>query len=412
MANSDFLKNAGDVNVEELTLIKDGRAVNLLPQMVELYLYENILSPFMNGELIVVDSVDLINSLPLRGQEILKLKLRTPGLEAVITGTFSVYLVSDRIQINDKTTAYKLSFASYEMIAATNVKLFKTYSGLISDIVKDIMIKDDALHTTKRFKVENAVNSTKFNVPNWNPIKCMTFLAPNAKNANNSSTFMFFENRAGFNFVSLDSLIAEPPRQTFVIDKFLRDVNSDGSTQANPDKDWKRILTLEGRNRGDHLEATQSGAYQSRQETFDIVGKRYCIQDYDYTKNFKKGNYLNPLPFKSDTTPSAPDSVRSWGVKQFNNYDGYGDVTNFDTAQERKSRLNLLNINTMEIEVLGRLDYAVGMTVMTHLERPQPLGASDTDNITEDSKWLVTALCHKIDLKRHTCKLKLGRDSR
>ena len=55
---------------------------------------------------------------------------------------------------------------------------------------------------------------------------------------------MFFENRDGFYFTSLESMYASVPVQTFTYDRYTRDKLPNGQDVRNVDQDYKRINNI------------------------------------------------------------------------------------------------------------------------------------------------------------------------
>ena len=75
---------AGDCRIETLEIVSlQGTAYDLTNFIVELNLYEDLYSPFMFGDLLIADAVNLISRLPIIGTEILTVKLRSPIYEDI-----------------------------------------------------------------------------------------------------------------------------------------------------------------------------------------------------------------------------------------------------------------------------------------------------------------------------------------
>ena len=208
------LRYAGDVNIERATLTSSrGVFQNITAQVLNVIIYEDLFSPFITGSLVVKESFDFQNLLPLVGEEYLELKVSTPTIEkGVIQGTFLVYKMTDKVNLGDRSVAYELNFISVEAIVDQNKKLSKVYAGKISDIVSTFVLdKVDGLESKKKFIVENTRNTIKYVSPYWGPVKNLTFLSENSISETQSPSFLFFENRDGFNFRSLEKLYQSEP---------------------------------------------------------------------------------------------------------------------------------------------------------------------------------------------------------
>ena len=79
------LQKAGSVNVRELKLISSNDLiVDLSEFLVELNLYEDIFSSHIYGDILISDSRNLIDTLPIIGEEFLNIEFFTPTVEEQI----------------------------------------------------------------------------------------------------------------------------------------------------------------------------------------------------------------------------------------------------------------------------------------------------------------------------------------
>ena len=113
----DVIDFAGDYNLTGIVLQNhagtggnfDGAeaGVNIQSLVQELNIYEGITQSAVYGTLVLVDSINLINNLPIQGTERLFFKLSTPGtskLEHIVDASeatghpFYIYKISNRRQ--------------------------------------------------------------------------------------------------------------------------------------------------------------------------------------------------------------------------------------------------------------------------------------------------------------------------
>jgi hypothetical protein len=124
-SSSSILRFAGDINIEEVTITSmvSGTFFNVANQLITIEVFEDMFAPFMTGSLIFRESLDFANSFPFVGQEYLDLKVSTPTLEnsgGTVEGRFYVYKLSDRQEVSERSTVYKLAFISGEAIIDVN----------------------------------------------------------------------------------------------------------------------------------------------------------------------------------------------------------------------------------------------------------------------------------------------------
>jgi hypothetical protein len=421
-ATSESLRFAGDVSIRKLQLVSSNNfAIDITDQMIEIEMHEDLFSPFITMTIVVRESLDFINALPLRGEEIINVEFSTPTFtveNTIVKSKFYVYKLSDRQLLTDRNSVYALHCISYEALTDLNVKQSRAFKGNIGNIAESL-IKADGLNTTKKYTIEPTKNATKYVSNYWSPIKNLNFIAANALNKNNSATYLFFENRSGFNFVSLDSLYSQKTYQVFTKDNYARDTEGNLSFK-NLDRDYKRILEFRVKTLYDSLKNTNSGAYASRLFAYDIVRKKYFAKDYTALNDFSKVSHLNTLPLYTKFKPVNPVNYIQNEVRHYASHNGFVDTSNILFEQSRNSAIQVLRSSVIEIEVFGRTDYTVGQKMRVEVPKPTVITKSDEMNTngstgiidnTYSGNYIVTAINHVISRSKHTCILELSKES-
>ncbi len=225
MLKDEVITFAGDVSIRKAEIVsQNGTYHNIIPQIINVQIYEDLFSPFITGSIIVRESLDFANLFPLVGEEIVNLEIATPSLGKKLKGQFFIYKMSDRDTLGDKGVVFQLHIISRESVIDLNKKISKPFSGKVSEIATQILNEPTVgLETDKNVIVEPTSNSTKYVSNFWSPVQNLNYLCSNALNRNKSPTYLFFENREGLNFLSLDTLYTPEILQTFVNDKYARD---------------------------------------------------------------------------------------------------------------------------------------------------------------------------------------------
>ena len=66
--SSDFLRFAGDVNIEKINIkTTSGFSQEITNQVIGIQVFEDMFSPFTTGTIVIRDSLDLLNLFPLSG---------------------------------------------------------------------------------------------------------------------------------------------------------------------------------------------------------------------------------------------------------------------------------------------------------------------------------------------------------
>jgi hypothetical protein len=417
------LKFAGDINIEDLTItsLTSGSKFNVAGQVAGLHIFEDLFAPFTTGSISFMESLDFAANFPFVGEEVLDMKLYTPTMDklsnkaGIIEGRFYIYKMSDRTEMADKSVMYTLHFISIEAIADLNVKLSKGYDGKISDIVKKILKEEDNLSTTKTITVEETKNKTKYVSNFWSPIRNINFLLEKAENTDGNPTYTFFQNRNGFNFISLDLLNGGVITQSFNVNNSTDIVDPAGGSKRNLQNDYSRIIDLHIDTTYDYMDRVRSGAYGSTLLYMDLTTKKYYNKKFSIFDKWDKGGRLNQYPIASNNLYATYRGSMMADNIELGLFTDWDDVSNIQIRQNRISRLKQAESYKLEIVVPGRTDYTVGQVVVVNKFKSEPIKQSDTpDDILDNlisGNYLVSAIHHNIDRQKHECTMELIKDS-
>lgn len=416
--SKNSLRFAGDVTIDRLVITTSRNVYqDITGQVLQVQLFEDIFSPFLTGTLVLKDTLDLTNVLPFIGEEYLEMRISTPTLESGnIVGKFHVYKMTDKVQLGDRSAAYELNFISIEALVDTNKKNSKVYSGKISDIV-NTFVKDklEGLESNKKFLIETTRNSIKYISTFWSPVKNLTFLSDNAISESQSPSFLFFENRDGFNFKSLERLYKGKVVQEFVYDRYSRDKFPLGGNSLNIMEDYKRIAEYDIPVAYDYMDRVRSGMLSSRLLSYDSTKKTYTVRNYSANSRFSSQGHLNDNALFSDKAPSRPNSRMIVYPRAYETFTSFGDTTNAKIVQERISFLKMAEGQRLTIRVAGRCDYTVGQVVSVYMTKMQPVSPHEQQDELIDKinsgKYLIAAINHTISPEGHECGMELIKDS-
>lgn len=419
LSTDTVLRFAGDVSIEKCDIFTSGGLKqNVAPQVIGISIHEDLFSPFITGSLTVKESFDLVNLFPFVGEEMIEISITTPTLEETknIKGIFYIYKMTDRVLLGDKLVVYVLHFISVEAVIDLNKKISKVYSGKPEDIVSSLVTDNfNGLQSKKQIFVEPTSNDIKFISNFWSPAKCINYVTSGAVNKNNVPNYVFFENRYGFYFVSLDSLYANGVYQSFTKDSYTRDSLPGGGDAKNLTEDFRRIEDLIIPIGFDYMDRIRSGMFASKLLSWDLNRKVYNSKNYNIRDKYDKTNHLNPNSIFGNNVIFRSNSLILNYPRDNSNFSGYGDATNYRYAQERISLIKLAESSKIEISVPGRSDYTVGQKVAVTLNKVQPVSAEDDNQELVDKMfsgfYIISAINHYITTERHECHMELIKDS-
>lgn len=415
--SSDKIKFAGDVNIDDVTIINNrGLYQNVTAQVIQISYFEDMFADFLTGSVVVKDSHDLMNLFQFTGEEYIRLKFSTPQLEKPIKNTFYITSITDRTITGDREVHYVINFISPEAIVDVNKKVSRAYKGKVSEVVKKFIYETETgLESKKSYNIEETSNNITYTSNFWSPTDNLSYLAEKAENTKGVPSYLFFENNNGFNFVSLDSLNGQPIKQAFVMDKYTREDLGNGRTAMNIEEDFTRIIDLQIPKSFDYMENATGGMYASRLHTYDAILKTYTAKNYNFRDAFARRTTLNPNQVQSAKGIFRNAAAMDFMNRMTSNFSGGGDESGFKTFQERTSILKMSNANKLEITVPGRTDYCAGMKVGVTLNKMQPITPrEDQSDITDrmySGYYLVSAINHTVTKEKHECHMELIKDS-
>jgi hypothetical protein len=335
--------------------IKTGSGANMLDLTTsvwhELNFYEDIYSPIVSGDITLTDTIGMIESFPIIGEEILDVSFSTAGASLPPTqgpppsspsvseapkqvmNRFRVYKVDPPVQVTDNSRTIKLYFVTDNQFTNLLSKVRKIYPTkqlipntrvsdndkpyTLADMARDIFydffigkkkpLKQPA--TRKPFLVEPTRYKSEIVIPNWNPFKAISFLASKAVAANQDAkgaNFVFYQTLQGFRFVSIETLMLGGFR-------LFKEKDSDEVTKEYPHLIRNAILENATDDKSSHIpifkdtpepegdmkQFVASYKYmpanmgEGKQSSYESVTSFRLVDSFDTMKNVALGMYAN-----------------------------------------------------------------------------------------------------------------------
>ena len=386
--------------------------------------FEDILSPCVTAIAQLMNSSSLFNILPIRGGEKVTISVDTAFGEFVLDDLY-VYKVSN-LDAQKSNEMFTLNLVSREGLTNETSRCQTIYRGNLQTTVTKIL-KDDL--KTKKYKSENiegTSNDYSFIGNNRKPFHVLTWLGPKAVPANgqNSGTsgeeargtagFLFYENKDGFNFRSIDSLVSSTKIQINSADKenipyyLFTQVIEENQTKTN-----FNILNYNYEKNIDLMKALRVGMYVNKTYFYDLYSNTLDLYTYKVKDQVKSklggaesiavsdefGDSISRIMVRTSdrgalkTDGSVSDKLRS-GADMAMSY----------------SRYNLLFTQALNMVVPCNVNLKVGGII--HAEFPR---IDRSTNMTSDEEqsgyYLVKELRHHFEGGQMVTSLRLIRDS-
>lgn len=417
MAEQNNSDQPGYYKIDKINLYTvNGITVDIRNQVDSVVLYEDLFSPFLSGILILDDTQDLIGSFGRFGFNALEIHISSPHqIEANnIAHVFHVYSITDFQFNGDRSISYRLNFISEEGIA--DLKTYqRQFKGKPEQIVSDIV--SNFYSQNKKVNTDKTSNEIKFVSPYWSPSQIIDFVCSRSIN-NKDSSFLFYENRDGFNFRQLEQL----SNSTEIVRTFQDSeyTGEDKSTQSNLavqrdlGKLYSKILQQRLDSVYDYLKDHEAGVIKSRLMVSDPTLKSFKT----LFQNAISGNpqKLNKNHIYDQRTIDLSSQRHMLMTKFFSNY-SIGESSNFQNVLSRITKIEQMKTYGLEIEVHGHLDYMVGKKIHCNFYRPAQIsknsGGGDDEIIDQNRSgfYLISAISHRFRNDGYFCTMQIIKDS-
>lgn len=405
--NDEKFQAQGHCELLELSITnKLGRTISLFSMHGEVIIQEDIFSPVCSGSVTIIDSANLHEDLPIVGEESITLTYRDGENLDYVTRTFSVFALVDKIKLTDKNYGYTLVFVSPEFMKNINTKISRAFTNIsASDIVKSILTND--VLTKKAITIEPTAMAVSYIAPNISPFAVSYAMVPRSYSTTNQlgSSYMFFENARGFNFLPIETLIQKEP-VSFVL--------------ANSNYDYKiksrAILKYSYVTAVDTVSNSLGGGLSSKVVVIDDDNRQLNNVSYDNNneEHYKRTQHVNgnspSLRLNKGVTPINPDEIGA--ASQTYVLSSNQDKDN-SRATRRAKLSSFVNGPKVNIEVPFISSLTVGDTVQ--IDIPTQISGDGMNDIMPDlylgGKYLVTACRHIISSDTGVSCLELARDT-
>jgi hypothetical protein len=404
-ASSFILKRALIYNV------KGDKSFDITDLVVRFDYFENITLPTVSAKLTMVDSgANLIASLPIQGFEKIELTIEASN-EQTYEYKMRVYKVDNRFTA-DRFQFYTLGLISEEALLNEGVRVAKTLKGKPDQIVNDLL--KNYLKTNKNISVDASVYNIIFNpgkkspfsiidsiklksVPKGGNVETKTSSKNNKFSTSGGKTnvtssiapvesseysrtkgtsgYLFFENRNGYNFRSIDSLCSPNKFNGSPAVAIYTQENNDIGGPPN-----RKILDIDFVEEIDILSKLRLGAFSSLICFYNHSTGRY--EEYVYSladayENMGHSGSQKGLPYGQKELSKYPTRIMSVLLDHetwYNGTDiaspeeldgGKNSTTNFPDFQkyyisQSISRVNSLVNQKVKIKVTGNPSLVAG----------------------------------------------------
>ena len=407
-------------------------------RIVNIYYYENVLSPHITGVITFVSTGDAVSKegdesttgslyeyLPLEaGCEIL-MRIKTEigeGIDFAVKDDPHRILYVNEVQILSKqanSETIQIRFCSRIGVLNAVKKVTSCYKGNISESVASIC-KDVLTLPPDRILVSESSNTYTFAGMTKRPFDLIAMLAKQTIPMNTANPGYFaYETKSGFKYVSVDSLInTEPDDQTHHY--FYNSQNKDVHQKDDDSNNFKVSALVVGRDQN-LTSQIRSGIYASKNIFFNPATYQFTEIDI----NVVDGKLIDDEKFSSlgnkPTVAKILDEEFEGGTRFHRVSTAVMNIGGADTSVDANNspelyyaagaaRYNILFSQNYSIVVPCNTDLEAGDTVKLEVEVISSNKDQGPDQKTSGN-YIIQSLCHFFEAEKSVTSMKLIRDS-
>jgi hypothetical protein len=374
---------------------------NIANLITEFAFTESIEDQAVNGYIIVLDAVGLIDTYPVIGEEILEIKYKDT-YENEKSGKYHIYRMdNNQFDFQGQKQAYILKFHSLDFIRSESLEIRKSYRGEISQSVQDIF--DEYFDKGgKELDKEDTTNEATVVVPAMTPWQTINLFTKKAySDESQSSNFVFFENRDKFHFKTYEKLFEEgrtnvDEKKTFRY--YDPRVDSSDRVRAN----MQSIRDFRLLSRFDLVGELRSGSMLNETIVLDLATKTF--EEIVYKHNDEFSNYEHTDTRTKDYHTSdfienyfhEEDNLRkSFVVFDDTTLEPLGNETKYsDILPRRVATSYYMGQIVMNGKMYGRNDIVAGDVIKLELPKFRFSSEDDSTNENLSGYWLIKTINH------------------
>ncbi len=372
-------------------------------------IYESIYTPYVVADVGVLDGASLKEKLNLSGGEDFRIKFLGYGNDepteySMKLGDISGLITADNL----RSKSYKIRMYSSEYVLNSAKVVSRSYSTSTENIVKDII--GSVLESKKNVSVEPTKDLPVVVIPYLNPLSAVSFIRQRSVSTNNqASPLLFFENKYGYFFTSIYSILQAGGAGSNIVDTFFQreaiSTNVKGPEGTITDINAHKLFyNYTIKTPVDVVSLLQGGGLNSVISDYDLNTKTYRRRVYTNTPtnsefvDFTDGsNSLLTGKISDDFVPFAGKGFLIPFAK-------YKDTTNptnnfmYDSLAEKYSYTNLLAQQKTYVDIPGNTRITAGSIIELIVPRHDSLFDKKDKNEVESGRYLVSSVRHSINI--------------
>lgn len=375
--------------------------------VVGVQVFQDIFSPTTTGIVNLLDTTNLLMSLPIRPGSSLRVEIET-DLNSIGDGEQTwemiIYRVGDKDVSNAMSQTYSLYAAHKAFLLNQTKRIYRSYPNMSTDKIASNIISEYLNETVEAHESDTVISVV---VPGWSPFFTIGWLLKTSL-TENAADFSFFQQYDGtFAFKSFEKLYSSEDEYsdiTFTVrPTHLKDERGD---------DLYDYSTAISRYHFDHFDAISnlsSGFYKNKTVTYDFIGKSWAAKSFTFGDDNAEDKKMMALD--QDFMLDSDEVNISFVPKHpglFSDSESYLDKAEM-WQTSRKSSLMKFNQEKLVIQFPGsaRACKWFGKSCDVDLPSQTALDEDEAFDRQRRGRYVVTAMAHMISKDTYTINAEL-----
>ena len=434
--NQDKALTPSSFQLEELLFINHkGEELDIRNVVPEFNITESLFTNSIELELGLMDTINMVESFPIIGQEKIKMKVKRVPIKGEEEGFEIEFFVTDYPMYGkpagENIGVIKLKGISEHKFNNSFKTICRSYFEPTPDEIKKILTVDLEWPEDKFEVMGDDLSKSKGILNIQNPLSAIEFLRKTAFDESGTPFFFYqtIDQDGKIFYKSLKEMTDEsknPVHRKFFDARIFQgnDVMPDDGTSYE-DKQ-KRLVSIASNLKLSKINQGVRGTFASENNYLDISSKTYTKFIYDYERDLryeentleKKTILSSDYKIYEETLNRLPDAHRNYistndeAFEEDINYGSLSKINKFRT----KAFFELTECFTHDIKVFG--DFKLNPGKMIEIEVPRSVDPYITKqddreffDLSLSGKYLVTSVIHKFKAGEYFCDVRIKRDS-
>lgn len=405
-----------------------GKANDLNPVIANITIIESLYSPTLLLEIGIKDQSNLIEDLPIIGQEKITIFAKRQGLgEDKATELQLSFLVTEIPTYargeNNNEQVYVIKGISEFAFNNAFKKISRSYREPPVTEIEKILVKDLLLDKNSFNVAGDDISKSKGVINIQRPLKAAEFFRNAAFDEKGSPFFLFQTLNGNVNFISLGKLVNEVENPEYGGGYYVtKTTNTPPGTESSYQQKRRNVINITSNLNLSKIRQARSGAFSSENNFLDWSNKRYLkkpfIQDTKFRETTLDGNMVfSPLVSVFDLPLNLLKEAHTEELSQnrqaYTGFDNYGGTIGKSIAR-KNAYYALMETFTHDIRLSGDLQLNAGRKIRINFPKAKDPGTlSDADLLDEliSGVFIITSCAHVIEGGEYFCDLRIKRDS-